>query len=510
MTTPGRRTLKVTAIVVASLLGVVVVVFVALLVNFYYETRHGQPPQVSRLEVVEDEVYAFVGDERLYIYRSRDQGETWREVEGIEELPDGFPVVGHQTLSGPWFDHGVLTNQPVRCAAEDTTVCYLRQVSLSQFQASKNGGVTWTAFLDQAVPELFQEGVPYVHFDWIWCEGEPASCQRGGGDPRLGVDIEGYFTLHQGAVQMSFDGGETWESGWLPQLEPGRVPERVEDLEPTRCDPNDLAMCYRPSVVEQRWLRSADGGLTWSAIGGDGAPRASEAPRLEGLVCVVDNRCFRGLNGGLRPTTTVVNAPDPAEGWQPRAIEETNDGGLSWHQAWAVSPRFGGSRSATFIAIPNDLAAVGETLLVSLGEDGILRRTPAGTWETVGVGPVRPLRVALMPSDGPRVALAWSLSLTLVVFGAYLAKHSRLVGFTVIAAGALMTVIYLMQTSEYPYGIADTLIGEVFFNGAPILTLMLGVFWLFRRTGPAEANRVLVRSLMIGALPLLLAFPSLI
>lgn len=115
-----------------------------------------------------------------------------------------------------------------------------------------------------------------------------------------------------------------------------------------------------------------------------------------------------------------------------------------------------------------------------------------------------------MPSDGPRVALAWSLSLTLVVFGAYLAKHSRLVGSAVIAIGILMMWIYLLVTAEYPYGIADTPIGEIFFNGAPLLTLMLGVFWLFRRTGPTEVNRVLVRSLMIGALPLLLTVPLLI
>lgn len=404
----------------------------------------------------------------------------------------------------------MLTDQPVRCTADDTTVCHLRQVSLSQFQVSEDGGVTWTGLSEGAVPELFNEGVPYIYFDWIWCEGAPASCQRWGGDPRLRV-VEGYFTLHQGAVQMSFDSGETWESGWLPQLEPGRVPEGVEDLEPTRCDPNDLAMCYRPSVVERSWLRSSDGGLTWSAIADDPPSRVSEEdPRLEGLVCVIDNHCFRGLNGGRRPTTTVVNAPDPAEGWQPRAIEETNDGGLSWHRAWTVSPRFGGNHSATFVAIPHDLATVGDTVLVSLGEDGILRRTPAGTWETVGIGPVRPLRVPLMPSDGPRVALAWSLSLTLVVFGAYLAKHSRLVGSAVIAIGILMMWIYLLVTAEYPYGIADTPIGEIFFNGAPLLTLMLGVFWLFRRTGPTEVNRVLVRSLMIGALPLLLTVPLLI
>jgi len=483
-------------------------------------TQPYQPPSVGGLSVVDDDLYAYVGADRLFIYHSPDYGVTWREIEEVEELPDGFPVIGYgRGWSDVWWVNGVLTGGPILCLVEDSTMCYLHQIWLSDYEVSEDGGLSWTALPAEVVPELFEEGVPYVYLDWIWCDRDSTECLRSGGEPRLRV-VEGYFSFNQPFNQMSFDGGQTWEPGWLPGLEPGRVPQGTKGLELVRCEPTRLGFCYRPTGNERTLLQSTNGGMTWGPAADQSLPWQFSIRnfQLEGLVCVTDDHCFRGLNGGSRPTTSVVNAPDPAEGWRPGAIEETRDGGSSWHQSWTVSPRYGGNPSAERLAIPADLAAVGEpkTLLVSLGEDGMLRRASDGTWETIGIGPVSSLSPPLIPWDGPRVALAWTMSLALVVFGAYLvgkprpASGSRLVGSIIIAIGVSTMLIYLIQTAEYPYGIAYSLIGEALFNGVPLLTLTAGGLWLLRRSGPAEAKKALARSLAIGAIPLLLSMPALL
>lgn len=114
-----------------------------------------------------------------------------------------------------------------------------------------------------------------------------------------------------------------------PRLE-SEIPDGLEEFELTRCDPDRSATCYRPGRVDKTWLRSTDGGITWSPTTTE--PMGSLEAALTGLVCVTDDHCFRGLFEGDRvPFTTMVGAPNPAKGWRSGIIEETSDGGSSWH-----------------------------------------------------------------------------------------------------------------------------------------------------------------------------------
>jgi len=90
---------------------------------------------------------------------------------------------------------------------------------------------------------------------------------------------------------------------------------------------------------------------------------------------------------------------------QKEQVEESRDGGKTWRIAWSIPPgrraymeRVGsGAPSRRIDMGPYDLALVGppgtnglHTLVVAMGDQGILVRTPEGAWERYGVWAAKP------------------------------------------------------------------------------------------------------------------------
>ncbi|NHZ70302.1 MAG: hypothetical protein GWP18_01540, partial [Proteobacteria bacterium] len=132
---------------------------------------------------------------------------------------------------------------------------------------------------------------------------------------------------------------------------------------------------------------SKDGGLSWGASRATDlpAPDASSVVRTQGPLCLRDQaqHCFR-IDGGS-------------------SVYESTDSGVTWSVGWQPPPgregfleRYGTSLDRYAIT-SWDLSVVGSsgnTVLIAMGDDGLLRRTSDGTWTRDVVGTAKPIAEA--------------------------------------------------------------------------------------------------------------------
>lgn len=148
-------------------------------------------------------------------------------------------------------------------------------------------------------------------------------------------------------------------------------------------------LTYDPRYKQTRTLSSQDGGRTWQET--RNAPSAlAENVTLPRVVCeaIQPNVCYRIA--------------------QKEQVEESRDGGKTWRVAWSIPPgrrefmeRVRGNGSQAIDMGPYDLALIGppganglSTLVVAMGDQGILVRTPEGVWNRSGVWAAKPLPFA--------------------------------------------------------------------------------------------------------------------
>ena len=150
---------------------------------------------------------------------------------------------------------------------------------------------------------------------------------------------------------------------------------------------------------------SQDGGRTWQET--HNAPSTlAEDVTLPRIVCepTQPNLCYRIA--------------------QKEQVEESRDGGKTWRIAWSIPPgrraymeRVGsGAPSRRIDMGPYDLALVGppgtnglHTLVVAMGDQGILVRTPEGAWNRYGVWAARPTPFAIQLGFDGIIELPWRL-----------------------------------------------------------------------------------------------------
>ncbi len=123
------------------------------------------------------------------------------------------------------------------------------------------------------------------------------------------------------------------------------------------------------------WLRSIDGGLTFVAS----SPPVQTATTEQTEVCLSTGTCVRVI----------------ADEW----VEERRPGGI-WKPAYGfgraertslgldLKDRCG--RTTKFSAVVVTKTSVGESVVVQMGEQGLLYRSPAGRWEQRAVGAAKP------------------------------------------------------------------------------------------------------------------------
>jgi photosystem II stability/assembly factor-like uncharacterized protein len=206
-----------------------------------------------------------------------------------------------------------------------------------------------------------------------------------------------YFGHHDG-VQLSRDGGRTWEPGIVRGIDvqqiavPSATPERryvagpnaimvsTDSGQTWRPQPNNLpaldlrAFAVAPSDANRLYVAptgdsfwtSSDGGVVWTQVT---KPPAWEGDRIAIAVAPADPLRVFATYGGL--------------------LAVSQDGGETWH------PRPGpGRRTASIAASPE-----GDGTLYIGTDIGISRVTEGGSWE----------RLPLVP-DGPILAVAASLT----------------------------------------------------------------------------------------------------
>jgi len=143
-------------------------------------------------------------------------------------------------------------------------------------------------------------------------------------------------------------------------------------------------LVHRDSIQRTLTVFSQDGGRTWQET--HNAPSAlAEDVTLPRIVCesTQPNLCYRIA--------------------QKEQVEESRDGGKTWRIAWSIPPgrraymERVGSGAPRINMGPYDLALVGtpgtnglHTLVVAMGDQGILVRTPEGAWERYGVWAAKP------------------------------------------------------------------------------------------------------------------------
>jgi len=161
------------------------------------------------------------------------------------------------------------------------------------------------------------------------------------------------------------------------------------------------------SIQHTLTLLSQDGGRTWQET--YNAPSAlAEDMTLPRIVCesTQPDLCYRIA--------------------QKEQVEESRDGGKTWRIAWSIPPgrraymeRMGrGAPSGGIDMGPYDLALVGppgtnglHTLVVAMGDQGILVRTPEGAWDRYGVWAAIPTPFAA------ELSFYTSMELVLRLFG---------------------------------------------------------------------------------------------
>lgn len=186
---------------------------------------------------------------------------------------------------------------------------------------------------------------------------------------------------------------------------------------------------------------SQDGGLTWQALGRGYEPLV-ECPRDDQWILT-------------DPNTPSVQYRFTSE----TSIERSDDGGHTWQQevATALSEaqisyyRRLGPRSITVVAGPLSALIHRPTgnLVVAMGHEGVLVRTPDGTWRWAAVGPYSraPLDQAdvLLDFLSGEIVFAMLLPLTIIGFlGRRAGKTSPLGYIVLVLAWMLWSVAFLV------------------------------------------------------------------
>lgn len=381
------------------------------------------PPSLGGLATFAGDVY--VTNEVVLV--SEDAGATWSEV---EELPEG-------ALAAIQTERAYLG---IRCQNEQPNVCYKSERRPNAFEASFDGGITWEPLLANAPPDVFGPApAVFLELFSIGCDETALLCVR---DliPPTGRSVR----------EASDDAGTSWET--LDQADSAAVPN-LERVGGARCSFTAPTECFRALRFNQIWHRSTDGGLTWPEP-------LTELPEIwrshdsvndqqvRGAACVSSALCFRVFKpeGAVRPH-----------------LEESIDLGSTWRKSWSASSRLDSSRG-----VPVDMVVVGDlaTLLVSLGRDGLLRRTPEGVWETLGVGSVPPLELPAVTEvfASPFLVAVWLVALGLGLFGLSLLRQSSTetdratarpwwIGLLPLIVGVGYVPIAATATDTYPYGL---------------------------------------------------------
>jgi hypothetical protein len=397
------------------------------------------PPVLGYLTVLDNQVYVVEPQPTPHrIWRSRDEGATWEQVR--DAPPD--------LMSAIYGDANDVTNsQPDHkawCAQDTSTLCQRSFPAPSNFQVSEDGGLTWKTDESGSIPPVFgPDPVPYIVASGYLCVADGMTCVR---QIQGGVERRADYTT---------DGGRTWHAEPDPQGE-WEALDREEGL--IRCPVDQSQLCHRSFDRGLVWDVSEDGGISWQS---DPSPDyLGQDWRLYGVACPGPGHCFR------------VIQTEPEDGFTHgnfSRLEETTDGGVTWHQSWYASPRFTGRAG-----MPDQVVVAGETLIVGLGTDGLLKRTPDGEWETIGLGNVE--SAAATTDLEESITLTWVVAVTvaLVAFGILLliqagdpdeAKQTNppWAGSLPLIVGAVLIPLYLAATAEYPYWLTnDRWIGIIF------------------------------------------------
>lgn len=440
------------------------------------------PPALRFLTVVDDRVYIVEsGNTPHDIWVSADQGATWESVE--EATPDLLTDL----LTAIYGDAGFFSNPrpESRCLSTAPTSCVRWSWNYTSFEVSHNGGLTWAADDSGSLPRAFgPDPDPYLTASQFSCLEDGATCARA---VQGGVERRADYTT---------DGGNTWHAEPPPD---GEWETMNAENGPIRCPVDQSNLCYRPIDPSQVWEASEDGGIIWHPVS---SPTESPAGVLElhGVACLEPDHCFR-----------VIEADPPENLYNERfsRLEETTNGGASWHPSWAASPRFNDPAP-----MPDQLVAVDETLVVSLGSDGLVRRTPDGAWETTGLGHVA--SAAATTDLQQSFSMTWVVGLTvaLVVFGILLLIQTgdgdqarqtrpRWAGIPPLVLGIVLTPLYLAATGEYPYWLTnDAWIGSIFI-AVPFTVLIVTAILVGRRSPTRRVVKDLLLSLALGLIPLI-------
>lgn len=257
--------------------------------------------------------------------------------------------------------------------------------------------------------------------------------------------------------------------------DPSAPSTTVEALDPNG-DPID-----RPDLTYDTWARSDDGGQTWTTMPEpppDSVDILSVVPDEQ--ACTDAGSCYR------------VTADSEGRG----LVEEGADG--RWTTAFAFSDeewermelRAGDcSARATEGDGFRSVTVDGDTVLVAMGSQGVLRREAGGGWERIAVGGAEPIR-----TDGPTwLATLGQAPLVLAVAGVGLLVLALLRGrsgwramaaggLAVVGAGFLMAVAAWLDLNATDYatlGPGIALASVVVFIVSLLLAVVPG-----RRTAP--------------------------
>lgn len=437
------------------------------------------PPSVGPPHVVGDDVYVRTPGQSYEPaqFVSHDAGATWEEVE--QPTPEIVELL--QGGAGPPDLEGQDARRP--CLADKPNVCYMKKLTYYTYEESSDGGLHWEVVLSEVEPPVY--GVspePYLEPETIWCFEREGICQRN------------VSSLDRSWREISYDLGTTWA---LDQTGENRIFRNPQALELARCDVDRSNLCYRPADIETKWVSSNDGGITWDGDVVDELP-TTFGGYVVSIACLTASHCFRAFD----PDTP--DPPDPST-----RLEESTDGGKTWGPSWTASPRFNDN-----VGEPSGVVVVGDppTLIASLGTDGLLRRTPDGEWETIGIGRVRSAAATTDLEESMSMTVVVGLTVALMVFGVLLMVQAwdkdeenrirpRWAGLVPLVVGAAITPLYLAATASYPYWFTDDAWIGVIFILLPLAVLIGSAGLVQVRSEPKRVLKDLSLGIGLGLLP---------
>ncbi len=136
------------------------------------------------------------------------------------------------------------------------------------------------------------------------------------------------------------------------------------------------------AVADIEVYHSDDGGLVWQPESSDSPEPITDAP------CVVDDSWTVSISGNDLVRYRLTRG---------QGVDRTDDGGITWQEEitfgntearYAYYERF---RPEAYLSSPGPFDAFyhepSGNLVIAMGQDGVLTRTPDGTWHWVAVGP---------------------------------------------------------------------------------------------------------------------------